>query len=192
VAPATKITETPENTKTASPQAATKPAAEKEDGWALGGQVFVALQNWTRVGTSSDPKMGFGIGGTLGVGYQFSDMKFFIGPEIWYNKWSADYSQKSQSITDSVYVAMNDVGLSLVTFFDDFFLEISAGNSTLSSAMIVYGTEIPYNFDATKYTYTSVSLGMKIDFIIFGIGVKNYGGYAKYADHINLMLGLGF
>lgn len=171
-------------------QAKEKP--EVKEGFAFGGQLFLALQNWSRVGDKSDSKMGMGIGGSLGIGYQFDDMKFLIGPQFWYNSWEADYSQKSQSATDSVYVKMSDVGMALMTYFDDFFLEIGAGKSTISSAMVVNGQEIAYSYDGKQFNYTSVSLGMKYELFMFGIGMKNYDGLAKYADHFNFMIGLGF
>lgn len=172
--------------------AQTKEKPEVKEGFAFGGQLFLALQNWSRVGDKSDSKMGMGIGGSLGIGYQFDDMKFLIGPQFWYNSWEADYSQKSQSATDSVYVKMSDVGMALMTYFDEFFLEIGAGKSTISSAMVVNGQEIAYSYDGDQFNYTSVSLGMKYELFMFGIGMKNYDGLAKYADHFNFMIGLGF
>jgi len=165
---------------------------EKKDGFVLGGHIFMALQNWSRVGATDDSKIGYGLGGTVGLGYRFDDSRFLVGPQFWYNKWEQNYSKKSQSITSSVYVAMKDVGFALLADFDDVFLEIGGGSSGISSAMTVNGQEIAYAYSGDSYTYTAVNLGLKMNPFVLGIGLKNYSGYAKYANHFNFMLGLGF
>jgi len=76
--------------------------------FAYGGDAYLALQNWPKVGMADDSKMGFGFGGSIGIGAQVDDMKILIGPHLGYSRWSADYSHKPNSATDSVYVEMAD------------------------------------------------------------------------------------
>lgn len=173
------------------------PAAEKKDdsktdGLAFGGHGVLAFQNWSRVGMKSDSKIGYGMGGSLGIGYHFGDTKFLVGPQLWYNKWQQNYSTKSQSATSSVYVAMSDAGLAFMADFDDVFIEIGGGSAGIKSAMTVNGKEIAYAYDGESFSYTALNLGVKMKPFLVGIGLKNYSGLAKYANHINFMFGLGF
>ncbi|OFZ21483.1 MAG: hypothetical protein A2X94_08215 [Bdellovibrionales bacterium GWB1_55_8] len=165
---------------------------ETRDGLALGGQIFLSIQNWSKVGMAGDAKLGIGVGGSLGLGFRLGDMKVTVGPALWTNSWSADYSSKAQSATSRVYVTMNDAGISLVSYLDDMFIELGTGNSTIKSGMMVSGEDIPYPYDGTSYSYKCFGIGFKNESFLVGLGIKNYDGYAKAANHANFMIGLGF
>lgn len=180
-----------EATPVISPEPA--PAAPANESLLIfGGSVYFALENWSRVGDSGDSKMGFGFGGEFGLGAKIDEMKVLVGPHLSLNRWSADYSQKYQSVTDSVYVEMMDLGLMLMTDFGDMYLNIGAGKSTISSGMIVGGRDIKYGYSGESYSYTHFSIGTNWDRTLLGVGVVNYSGYAKYADRVEFILGYGF
>ncbi len=156
----------------------------------LGGALTIGLQNWSRVGSGDDSKMGFGLGGDFLIGTQIDETtKLLVGPHFSFNQWSADYSNKPNSVTDRVYVNMNDMGLNLWFDFGDMFLILGTGSSQLESAMVVNGVEIPYNFSGTEYGYKSFSLGFRSNSLFFSIGGVQYDGYAKYADRVEFNLG---
>lgn len=158
----------------------------------FGGSIYFALENWSRVGTSGDSKMGFGFGGDFGIGMKIDDLNFFVGPHLGLNRWSADYSQKSQSATDSVYVEMADTGINLTMDWGDMYINMGTGSSTISSGMIVSGQDIKYSYSGDQYSYTLVGLGMNMDRVLLGLNTVNYSGYAKYADRIEILIGYRF
>lgn len=160
--------------------------------FAYGGDAYLALQNWSKVGMADDSKMGFGFGGSIGIGAQVDDMKILIGPHLGYSRWSADYSHKPNSATDSVYVEMADTGLQFTAIFDDIVMAVGKGNSTISSGYIVNGRDIRYNYDGKSYPYSTVSIGFKMDMFLFSIGVVNYEGYARDASRTDFRLGMMF
>jgi hypothetical protein len=170
------------------------PSSPPDEGmkFAYGGDAYIALQNWSDIGTAGDTKMGFGFGGTFGVGAQIDDMKILIGPHLGFSRWSADYSNKPNSATDSVYVEMADTGLQFTAIFDDIVMAVGKGESTISSGYVVNGRTIKYGYDGNVYPYSTVSIGFKMDMLMFGIGVVNYQGYAKYASRTDFRLGIAF
>jgi len=167
-------------------------AADEGVRLAYGGDAYLALQNWPKIGMASDPKMGFGFGVNIGIGAQIDDMKILVGPHLGYSRWSADYSNKPNSATDSVYVEMADTGLQFTAIFDDIVMAVGKGNSTISSGYIVNGRDIRYNYDGNSYPYSTVSIGFKMDMFLFSIGVVNYQGYAKDASRADFRLGVVF
>jgi hypothetical protein len=192
-APATtEALATPAQPPAKAPQDEKKEEPKKKDGLAFGGNLLLAIENWSHVGADSDSKIGFGLGGTIGIGYQFGDMKILVGPDLWYNRWTQNYSNKSQSATSSVYVALSDAGVALTTYFDDFFLALGTGSANISSGMTVNGKEIAYAYDGTSYNYTTVSLGMKMNAFLLGLTFRNYSDLASNANHVGIMFGLGF
>jgi hypothetical protein len=159
---------------------------------AVGGNLTVEPQYWSKVGTSDDPKFGIGLGGTLGVGIAIdSSMKFIVGPRIAYSAWSADYSDKDQSATASVYANMADVGAGVVADFDDMWIQFGTGKSEITSGMMVGGEDIKYPYDGQTYTYYNVGLGFKSGIFQFGIGYTSYTDYAQACDHVGFMMGVG-
>lgn len=160
--------------------------------FAYGGDFYMALQNWSDVGMADDSKFGFGFGASFGIGVRLDDTTFLIGPHIAMNRWSADYSDKANSATDSVYVEMYDTGLQVTMKFDDLFLSIGKGDSEIASGMIVNGSDIKYPYDGDTYGYSAVSVGFTMDNFLIGLGAVTYDGYAKYCDRAEIQLGLMF
>ncbi len=169
-------------------------ASQQDDGtsFAFGGDFYLALQNWSDVGMADDSKMGFGFGVNLGFGVRLDDTTFLIGPHLAMNRWSADYSDKANSATDSVYVEMYDTGLQVSMLFDDLYLSVGKGSSEIASGYIVNGTDYRYAYDGDTYDYSQVSLGMKTNGFMIGLGAVSYDGYAKYCNRAELQLGFAF
>jgi hypothetical protein len=75
---------------------------------------YAALQNWSKVGDGSDSKLGIGGGGMVGIALSFdSSMTFSAGPHFSYTSWTADYSKKSQSFTETVVLNLQDAGVEI-------------------------------------------------------------------------------
>jgi hypothetical protein len=166
--------------------------SEAQIKFAMGGKLAIEPQYWSKVGTSDDPKFGIGLGGTLGVGLAIdSSMKVIVGPRIAYSMWSADYSNKDQSATQSVYANMADVGAGVVADFDDMWLQFGTGTSEITSGMMVDGKDIKYPYDGQRYQYYNVGLGFKSGMFHFGIGYTSYTDYAQYCDHVGFVMGIG-
>ena len=158
---------------------------------AYGGDAYLALQNWSDVGMKDDSKMGFGFGANFGIGMQVDDMKLLVGPHLGYSRWSADYSNKPNSATDSVYVEMADTGLQFTAVFDDILMSAGKGSSTISSGYVVNGRTIKYNYDGKSYPYSMVSIGFKMDAFLFSIGSVSYDGLSA-ANRTDFRLGIAF
>lgn len=158
---------------------------------AYGGDAYLALQNWSNVGMSDDSKMGFGFGGSIGLGAQVDDMKILVGPHLGYSRWSADYSNKPNSATDSVYVEMADAGLQFTAIFGDIFMALVKGESTISHAYVINGVDYKYSVDGKSYPYSMVSIGFKMDMFLFSIGSVSYDGLSA-ANRTDFKLGVMF
>jgi hypothetical protein len=159
--------------------------------FAFGGNVSVEPQYWSKIGTSDDPKFGIGLGGMVGVGLSIdASMKLLVGPRAAYSMWSADYSNKQYSATQSVYVNMTDMGIGVLADFDDMWIQFGTGSSEISSGMMVSGKDIKYPYDGTQYTYYNVGLGYKTGIFQLGIAYTSYTDYAQYCDHMGFMIGV--
>lgn len=167
-------------------------ATDSGMGFAMGGELYIALQNWPDVGAPSDTKMGFGFGGGLGLGLHIDEMKFLVGPHFAMNRWSADYSNKPNSATDSIYVEMADAGMQVSMEFDDILISLGKGTSEITSGMIVNGSDIRYSYSGNRYNYSAVSIGMKFDSLMFSIGSVSYEGFARYCNRADFRLGVVF
>lgn len=167
-----------------------------KNGLAFGGNLFLALQNWSNIvpdmGQSGDSKIGFGLGGTFGIGFRLDSMKVVAGPALWSNTWSASATNTKTNVTSNVHLTMTDAGVSLMSFFDDMYLELGTGNSTVSAGARVGNQETSVTYDKQSFSYKTFSIGFKSDAWMFGLGIKNYDGTARIANHANFMVGLGF
>jgi hypothetical protein len=158
---------------------------------AFGGDIYLALENWQNVGAADDSKMGFGVGADFGIGMKVLDMKLLVGPHIGYNKWTQDYSNKTNSATSSVYVSMLDTGMVLMADFDDFILKLGAGSGQLGMGFTVNGKTYNYTQDGTSYAYQSVNIGFNFKPMVLGFGVTTYSEL-KAANRCEFMIGIGF
>lgn len=158
----------------------------------FGGNVAFEPQYWSKIGSGDDPKFGIGLSGMGGVALAIDSlMRVVVGPRISYSMWSADYSEKDQSATQSVYVNMTDMGLAVSAEFDDMWLQFGTGQSEITSGMMVSGKDIKYPYSGDKYTYYNVELGYKTGIFQLGIGYTSYTGYAQYCNHVGFVIGLG-
>jgi hypothetical protein len=181
----------PESPAAPVPAPAAAPrAAAKGISLAFGGDLYVGLQNWSKVGASGDTKLGFGLGGALLVGMRIDEMRVLVGPHFAVSRWSADYSHKPQSATDSVYVEMMDTGLLFKASFDDLFIQLGSGSAGIGSGMVVGGQTIKYPYDGDRYTYRMVGLGAQWGLWMVGINAVSYSGYARYCNRAELIFGL--
>lgn len=166
--------------------------SNQESSVLLGGLAYFGLQNWSRVGSTGDSKMGFGFGGDLLAGAKIDEtLKVYAGPHIGLNRWSADYSGKAYSATDSVYVNMNDMGVVMLMDFNDTYFHLGAGSSTISSAMVVGGKEIEYNYSGRSYDYKSFGIGIRYESMLLGLSGVQYDGFASAADRVEFNFGWG-
>ena len=118
-------------------------------------------------------------------------MKILVGPHLAYSRWSADYSNKPNSATDSVYVEMADAGLQFTAIFDDIFMALVKGESTISHAYVINGVDYKYSVDGKSYPYSMVSIGFKMDMFLFSIGSVSYDGLSA-ANRTDFRLGVMF
>ena len=144
-------------------------------------QLYIRGVGTTSDSAASDPSIGISID---------ESMKVIVGPRIAYSMWSADYSDKPQSATQSVYVHMQDAGIGVHAEFDDMWLQFGTGTSEITSGMMVGGNDIQYGFSGDQYTYYNVGLGYKSGIFSLGIGFTSYTDYAQYCDHMSFILGL--
>ena len=158
------------------------------------GNIYIAMQGWSKVGDDSDSKIGIGAGGMIGLALSFdSSMTFAVGPHFSYNSWTADYSKKANSFTESVALNMQDTGLELSLVFDGMGVYMGAGKSKMEHFMILTnGTKVPYyGLDGKTTDYTSVGFTFALSPFFVGAGYTSYAGFAKDASRVEFRLGLG-
>jgi hypothetical protein len=159
----------------------------------FGGTLYLAPQYWSKIGVKDDPKFGIGFGALGGIGIAIDQTdKMVFGPHVAVSRWNADYSGKANSATSSVYVEMTELGAGMLAVFDDIYLTAAMGRAVIGSGMTVDGKEIKYEYDGDKYTYYHVGLGYKMDLLMFGLGFVSYSGYARYCNHAEFRVGIGF
>ncbi|HCA79066.1 MAG TPA: hypothetical protein DEP53_04960 [Bacteroidetes bacterium] len=157
------------------------------------GNLYVALENWSKVGDGSDSKIGIGLGGMIGLALNFdSTMTFAAGPHFSYNSWTADYSKKPQSFTESVVLNMQDTGIEFSLVFDDIGLFLGTGKSKMEHYMtLTTGTKVPYyGLDGKTTNYTSVGFTFALSPFFIGAGYTSYADFAKDASRAEVRLGL--
>lgn len=159
----------------------------------IAGNLYAALENWSKVGDGSDSKIGFGAGGMIGLALSFdSTMTFAAGPHFSYNAWSADYSKKPQSFTQTVVLNMEDTGIELSLVFDDIGVFMGAGKSKMEHYMtLTSGTKVPYyGLDGKTTNYTSVGITFTLAPLFIGAGYTSYADFAKDASRLEIRIGL--
>ncbi len=159
-----------------------------------GGNMFISLQYWEKIGMKNDPKIGLGLSGTMGVGIMVdTTVRVIVGPHIAYNMWEANYANKPQSYTQTVYTYMMDAGPGVVVNFYDTgtSIQIATGKSQISSGMILKdGRNVKYPYNRNFYTFYYVALGFKTKIFEFGLGYTSYSGYAKYCNRLEFLFGI--
>ncbi|MCX6135834.1 MAG: hypothetical protein NTU47_18680 [Ignavibacteriales bacterium] len=159
----------------------------------LTGNLYAALQNWSKVGDGSDSKIGFGGGGMVGLALVFdSSMTFAVGPHVAYNSWTADYSKKSVSFAENVVFNMEDAGSEASLLLDDIAVFMGVGESKMEAYYTLKGgTKVPYpTLDGKKAKYTTAGLSYNLSPLFIGVCVHSYADFAKDASRIEFRLGL--
>ncbi len=158
------------------------------------GNLYVALENWSKVGDGSDSKIGMGVGGMIGLALNFdSTMTFAAGPHFSYNSWTADYSKKPQSFTETVVLNMQDTGIEFSLVSDGIGVFLGIGKSKMEHYMtLTSGTKVPYyGLDGKTTDYKSVGFTFALSPFFIGAGYTSYADFAKDASRVELRLGLG-
>jgi hypothetical protein len=157
------------------------------------GNLYVAPQGWSRVGDGKDSKVGFGLGGMIGLALDFdSSMTFAVGPHFAYNAWTADYSNKSQSFTENVVLNMEDTGIELSLLFEDIGIFMGTGTSKMEHYMTLKtGTKVAYEgLDGRTTSYTTAGFTFNLSHFFVGAGYHSYAGFAKDASRVEFRLGM--
>ena len=155
---------------------------------------YLALEIWPDVGADDDSKLGFGIGGTIGVAFVVNDTRLVVGPHFGYNLWTANYSSKPNSYTQSVTFGMADVGAELEFTMDNLVLYLGKGTSTMAGSMLLDdGTTFRYpGLDGEQFSYNTVGVGYVSKRFTLGMLHTSYPGAAKDASRLEVRLALGF
>lgn len=173
------------------------PAAPVDSSWfkiRLTGNFYAAFENWPDVGAEDDPKFGFGLGGMFGAAFIVDDMRLAIGPHMGYNIWTADYSQKPSSATQSVTIAMADLGWEMQMAFDDLAIYLGKGTATMEAYMVLdNGDEVAYpGLDGEEFGYQTVGIGFKMRRVTLGIAHTSYDDNAVDASRLEIRFSIGF
>jgi hypothetical protein len=172
-------------------------AQQKPDSGAFGvrfaGNLYIAPQIWPDIGADDDQKVGVGLGGMLGLALVIDDTRLGVGPHFGYNIWTANYSSKPNSATQSVTFAMLDAGLELAFSMDDFVIFLGKGTSTMEAYMLLdSGSEFRYpGLDGEKFGYQTVGVGFTMKRFILGIVHTSYDDAAKDASRLEIRLAIG-
>ncbi len=161
------------------------------------GNLYVAPENWSKVGDGKDSKFGVGLGGMVGLGLRIDDLVFGVGPHMGINRWEANYSQKSQSATSSVYYELVDTGVE-----GDFYMMmgksklsiiLGKGETEISGGYVVDGKTIMYpDTNKAKESYNNVGIGFYLGKIQISPTYVSYTGVAKAAERLEIRIGLAF
>ena len=174
-------------------------SADKDKGIRLKivGNLYIAPENWKKVGDGQDSKFGYGLGGMLGLGLKIDDILLGVGPHFGVNRWSADYSHKSQSATSSVYVELADYGIEGVFYMwfgsSKMSIILGSGETEISSGYVVNGKTYMYpGLDRAKEKYHSVGIGFCMGKFEIAPVYVTYTGVAKDAERLEIRLGIAF
>lgn len=163
----------------------------------FGANLYLSPQAWPNIGQDDDPKFGVGFGGMLGVGWQWDELVMLFGPHISYQMWTADYSQKPNSATQSVTIGMADVGVEAIFHFDKSMgFWMGAGSSTMDASMLLDNGDTFYypGLDGEQFGYLSAGVTFKVGRLLrFGLGVTQYNeDAARDANRVEFRLGFGY
>jgi hypothetical protein len=161
------------------------------------GNLYVAPENWSKVGDANDSKFGVGLGGMIGLGLKIDDLVFGVGPHMGINRWEANYSNKSVSATTSVYYELVDTGIEGVFYMkmgkSKFAIFLGKGETEISGGYVVNGQTIMYpDTNKAKESYNNVGIGFYIGKILISPSYVTYTGVAKAAERLEIRIGLAF
>lgn len=174
--------------------------SSKDKNWLklkLVGNLYIAPENWSKVGMSDDSKIGLGLGGMLGLGLKIDDMIIGVGPHIGINRWEANYSKKAQSATSSVFYELMDTGIEGVFVMNfgksKMAIILGKGKTDISSGYVVGGQTIPYpETDNKTEDYTNVGIAFYLGKIQIAPNYVSYTGVIKDAERLEIRLGFAF
>lgn len=175
-----------------------RPASDTASGsrLALGWNVYASPQIWPDIGDDEDHKIGFGFGGMLGIMWIWDELVIGVGPHISYQAWTADYSRKPNSATQSVTIGMADAGVEAVFHFDESMgFWAGSGVSTMDASMLLENGDTFYypGLDGEQFSYLSAGFTFKAGKLFrWGFGVTQYEKVARDANRIEIRFGLGY
>lgn len=161
------------------------------------GNLYIAPENWSKVGMSDDSKFGLGLGCMIGLGLKIDDMVVGVGPHIGINRWEADYSKKAQSATSSVFYELTDTGIegvfSMMFGKSKMAIILGKGKTNISSGYVVNGQTIPYpDTDKKTENYTNVGIAFYLGKFQIAPNYVRYTGVIKDAERLEIRLGFAF
>jgi len=179
-------------------QAQQRPAADTASGsrFALAWNAYLTPQIWPDIGADDDQKFGIGFGGMLGIAWIWDDLVIGVGPHLSYQMWSADYSGKPNSATQSISIGMADAGIELIGQFDKSMgFWAGTGSATMDASMLLENGDTFYypGLDGEQFSYLAFGLTFKAgQRFRFGFGVTQYEEAAQDANRVEIRFGLGY
>ena len=161
------------------------------------GNLYVAPENWSKVGDGKDSKIGYGLGGMVGIGLKIDDLVVGVGPHMGINRWEADYSTKTNSATSSVYYELVDTGIEGVFYMNmgksKFAIILGTGETEISGGYVVNGQTIMYpDTNKAKESYKNVGIGFYFGKVQISPTYVTYTGVAKAAERLEIRIGIAF
>ena len=164
--------------------------------FAFGWNLYASPQIWPDIGADDDHKIGLGLGGMFGLAWIWDEMVILVGPHLSYQFWTANYSNKPNSATESVTIGMADAGLEAVFHFDESMgFWAGTGSSTMDASMLLENGDTFYypGLNGEQFNYLSAGLTFKLgQRWRFGFGVTQYEKAARDANRVELRLGMGY
>jgi hypothetical protein len=175
----------------------TQPKEESSIKLKIVGNLYVALENWSKVGDGKDAKIGYGLGGMVGIGLKIDDLVIGVGPHMGINRWDADYSSKTNSATSSVYYELMDTGIEGVFYMNmgksKCAIIMGAGETEINGGYVVNGQTIMYpNTNKAKESYKNVGIGFYFGKVQISPTYVTYTGVAKAAERLEIRIGIAF
>lgn len=175
-----------------------KPGTEAKGGsrFAVAWNAYASPQVWPDVGAEDDQKFGIGFGGMVGLAWIWGDLVIAVGPHLSYQMWTANYTAKPNSATQSVTFGMADAGIEALFHFDEktgFWA--GTGTSTMDASMLLDNGDTFYypGLDGEQFSYLSAGVTFKLaQRIRLGFGVTQYEEAARAANRVELRAGFGY